>query len=321
MTSPPDPAEIRRRISGAGLQRALDYFAVHDADRGDFSTAAARICDDSGALSRTADVVARLRDGIGRLLAWGHPSLPPSFDPQHPDEPVEARFFYPVTFAAMLPDTLAFHRSRAIPDEASRAILADVGRHLRVFERTFGRTGLHVQDWFSLHFRGVIYDFGRLQANLQRLEEPASAVRAAGVPAVKGSVVAGSHIPDTGPLRPGEVDASLRRIAPFFARHFPEIPALTVAHCDSWLLDRQLLDLVPDSNIARFCARWRPIGEPRDGDWSVRNFVFRQPDTAPAELVASTRLERALLAHWRAGGHMHQSSGWLELPTPVPSGG
>lgn len=319
MTSLPSADLLRNRLSGAALQRAFADLAVQEPDRPDFTIAAERICRDPESLARVAGVVARLREGMGHIGPPGQAVLPAMFDPQDPDEPVESRFFYPVAFAAVLPDTLAFHRTRAIPLGASRAILADLGRHLRVFERTFGRTGLHERDWLSLHFRGLIYDFGRLQADLELLDFSAADLRTAGVPVVTGSVVTGIHIPDSGPLRPTEVDASLARIRPFFARHFPELPSLTVARCTSWLLDEQLLDLVPDSNIARFCSRWRPIGEARDGDWSVRNFVFRRPDADPADLTGSTRLERALLQHWRSGGHLRVRSGWLKLPAVVPS--
>ncbi len=315
----PTNDQVRARISGSALQRAFDYFAVQEPDRTDFRAAAQRIHDDADMCAQVAEIVARLWDGMGRLLAWKQPELPAAFDPQDRAAQVEARFFYPVAFAATLPDTLAFHRTRAIPDSASRAILADVGRHLRVFERTFGRTGLHVQDWFSLHFRGLIYDFGRLQANLERLDAPADQLRAAEAPVVTGSVVAGVHIPDSGPLRPDAVDAALAGIRPFFARHFPELPAISTAHCMSWLLDEQLIDMVPGSNIARFCARWRPIGPATDGDASVRDFVFRRPYADPADLTASSRLERAILAHWQAGGHMRSRSGWLKLPGAVPS--
>ncbi|GAB3487547.1 acyltransferase domain-containing protein [Flexivirga lutea] len=314
MTSLPSADQVRARITGPALQRALDQFAVQQPDRADFVTAADRIRRDAAYTARVAAVIGQLRAGMGRLLTPQQAFLPAVFDPQDAREPLEARFLYPVAFAATLPDTLAFHRSRAIPDSASRAVLADLGRHLRIFERTFGHTGLHVQNWFSLHLRGLIYDFGRLQANLERLDAPASDVRAAGVPVVTGSVVAGVHIPDSGPLRPSDVDASLHRIRPFFARHFPELPPVSVAQCDSWLLDEQLLDLVPGSNIARFCARWQPIGRPADGDESVRNFVFRRPYADPADLTASTRLEHAVLAHWQAGGHLHTRSGWLQLP-------
>lgn len=319
MTSQPSVDQLRARVRGAALQRAFDYFAVQQPDRADFVAAAERICADPIALGRIGEVVGRLRAGMGRMLAPQQMFLPAAFDPQDPDEPVEARFFYPVAFAATLPDTLAFHRTRAIPDSGSRAILADVGRHLRVFERTFGHTGLHVQNWISLHLRGMIFDFGRLQADLEVLDASAAVVRTACLPVVTGSVVAGIHIPDSGPLRPAEVDASLARMQPFFAQHFPELPPISVARCTSWLLDEQLLELVPDSNIARFGARWRRIGAPTDGDESVRNFVFRRPYADPADLTGSTRLEQALLAHWRVGGHLHQRSGLLKLPGAVPS--
>jgi hypothetical protein len=314
VTSPPNTDQLRARISGAALDRAFNYFEVQQPDRDDFADAAGRIGEDATSLARVAEVVSALRGGMGRLLTDEQAFLPVAFDPRNPDEPVEARFFYPVAFAATLPDTLAFHRTRAIPDTASRAILADMGRHLRIFQQTFGHTGLHVQNWFSLHLRGLIFDFGRLQANLESLAVPAAELRAARVPAVTGSVVAGIHIPDSGPLRPAEVDASLARVRPFLARHFPDLPPVSVARCTSWLLDEQLLELVPNSNIARFCARWQPIGAPTDGDGSVRNFVFRRPYADPADLTATTRLERAVLDHWRGGGHLHQRSGWLKLP-------
>lgn len=311
----PSAALLRDRLSRPALHRAFAYFDVQEPDRADFAAAADTMLRSAFWLDRARTTVARLRDGMGKLLTMQEAFLPAVFDPQDPAEPVEARFFYPVAFAATLPDTLAFHRSRAIPDSASRAILADLGRHLRIFERTFGHTGLHVQNWFTLHLRGMIYDFGRLQANLERLDFPASAVRAAEVPVVSRTPVAGIHIPDSGPLTPAAVDASLARVRPFFDRHFPDLPPISVAVCTSWLLDEQLLELVPDSNIARFCVRWRPLGEPTDGDASVRNFVFRRPYADPADLVGTTRLERALIAHWRSGGHLRQRSGWLKLPT------
>lgn len=314
--SPPSAALLRERLSRPALHRAFAYFDVQQPDRADFAAAADTILGSASWLGQVAATVARLRHGMGELLSMQEAFLPAVFDPQDPAEPVAARFFYPVAFAATLPDTLAFHRSRAIPDSASRAVLADLGRHLRIFERTFGHTGLHVQNWFTLHLRGMIYDFGRLQANLEKLDHPQPAVRAAGVPVVSRTPVAGIHIPDSGPLTPGAVDASLAAVRPFFDRHFPDLPPISVAVCTSWLLDEQLPGMVPGSNIARFCARWRPLGEPTDGDESVRNFVFRRPDADPAELVATTRLERALLAHWRSGGHLQQRSGWLKLPAP-----
>lgn len=321
MTSLPTTDELRGRLTGPALRRALDYFAVQEPDLADFTAAADAIARDRSRLEQVAVTVARLRDGMGAFRTAEQTLLPAMFDAEDPAEPVAARFFYPVAFAATLPDTLAFHRSRAVPDAASRAIFADLGRHLRIFERTFGHTGLHVQNWFTLHLRGMIYDFGRLQANLERLDFPVEAVRASGAPVVRGSVVVGIHIPDSGPLTPAAVDASLARIRPFFARHFPELTPLTTARCTSWLLDDQLRELVPGSNIAHFGARWQPIGEPTDGDESVRNFVFRRPYADPRDLTATSRLERALLAHWRSGGHIRQPSGWLKLPATVPSDG
>nr|WP_279672022.1 acyltransferase domain-containing protein [Flexivirga meconopsidis] len=312
----PSSDEIRARITGAARVRAFAYFAVEPADTADFAAAADSIAADRALLGEVAEVVAQLREGMGVPLTQTPARLPARFDPHDPDAPLTDRFFYPVAFVGALADALAYHRSRAIPDAASRAIFADLGRHLRIFERTFGQTGLHVQDWFALHLRGLIYDFGRLQGNLTELTGPAADLAAAAVPAPPGAMVIDTHIPDIGPLTPAEVDASFGRMSPFFARHFPELPPLRIAVCTSWLLDEQLQTLVPGSNIAAFGARWHPIGPPSDGDWSVRNFVFRRPDAPLDRLTGSSRLEQAVLKHWRSGAHLQVRTGWCETAHP-----
>ena len=66
--------------------------------------------------------------------------------------------------AAILPETLAYHRAHGVPDDISRATMADIGRHY-VIERTERhRSGLNGGDkWLTFHARGLIYQLGRLQ--------------------------------------------------------------------------------------------------------------------------------------------------------------
>lgn len=313
VTDAVDEQQVRRRLRADAVHQAGELFAADPQDRADLLAAARLVRDDPALLHDVTAVVNRLRTGMGRVMSQEAAHLPDRFDPQDPREPVQRRFFYPVAFAATLPDTLAFHRAHGVPERQSAAVMADVGRHLRIFRQTFGHNGLHVQNWFSLHFRGLLYDFGRLQAAPAQSTLIADQARAAELPTTT-DVMADVHIPATGPLRPAEVDESLARIRPFFDAHFPPFAGMTLALCTSWLLDRQLVDLVPGSNIAAFTQRWQPVGSGDDGDRSVRDFVFRRPFATPDELTATTRLETAALAHWRAGRHFRQMTGWLPLP-------
>jgi hypothetical protein len=49
-------------------------------------------------------------------------------------------------------------------------------------------------------------------------------------------------------------------------------------------------------------------------DQSALDFVFRAPTTPRDELPRDTRLQRGLLDHLAAGGHVESRYGWLELP-------
>ena len=63
----------------------------------------------------------------------------------------------------MLPHVQAFHRARQIPDDISRLTLADLGRNMATHRRRYGVGGLDTAFWLMLHFRGAMYDLGRLQ--------------------------------------------------------------------------------------------------------------------------------------------------------------
>lgn len=217
------------------------------------------------------------------------------------------RYFYAYVFLAAVADVRVYHHERAIPDEVSWATLADFGRQLERDRRLFGG-GLRAHPWLTLHFRGALYELGRLQFNRMRLRRALSP----GGP-YAGEDCVGVHIYEGAPLTPESCDASLGQARAFFARHFPETPT-RVATCTSWLLDEQLADYLPaDSNIVRFGRRFALTGG-YEGDLDILQFVFGRltmPDLT--ELPQRTTLERAIVAHWRAGKHWRSRSGWLEF--------
>jgi hypothetical protein len=222
-------------------------------------------------------------------------------------------------FVAALPHTRAYHRERGVPADVSRRTLADLGRNMAFHRRRRGRGGMEVPQWLTHHFRGELFQLGRLQFERARLgQRTGRAMAAAGLDAAPGEPCLNLHIPDfLGPLSPAACDRSLELARDFFARHFPW-ERYRVAVCHSWLLDPQLKrHLDPDSNIVRFQERYRagrdPGEEPEQADTEPVRFVFGDPDLPAAGLPRRTSVERAVGDHLRAGGHWYIGHGWFPL--------
>ncbi len=240
-------------------------------------------------------------ESLGRL-----PSLPPSLG-------ALGRLFYAYVFLAALGDVRQWHHEHGIPDDISWATLADFGRNMAIYRRMFGVPGLDVQDWLTLHLRGVIYQLGRLQFNRSRIWYDAATLERLGVGLRHGEPALGVHIPETGPLLPEACDESFRQARAFFSRYFPS-DSYRVATCTSWLLDDQLAEyLPPDANIVRFQRRFRLLPGGTEDDAAVFKFVFRRVAPALDELPQRTTLERAVVSHLKAGHHWRSRTGWLEL--------
>jgi len=219
-----------------------------------------------------------------------------------------ARYFFVYVYLASLADVRRFHVQRRVPDEISWATLADLGRNLKRDRLLFGEGGLRTSGWLTLHFRGSLYQLGRLQFNRMN-------IRAAHVAGAfrEGDAALGIHIPESGPLTPQSCDDSFAQTWPFFARHFPETPT-ELGTCTSWLLDPQLAEyLAAESNVLRFQRRFTLVGEGYDGDADVLRFVFHRIAPKLDDLPQRTMLERAIVSHLRAGRHWRNRTGWLYL--------
>ncbi|MGW6026097.1 acyltransferase domain-containing protein [Streptomyces sp. NPDC055099] len=242
-------------------------------------------------------------------------------DPQYPALPAElgglGALFHVFVLVATVPHVRAYHQSRGIPDDISRRTLADLGRHMAVHRRARGGPGLLHPGWNALHFRGELYQLGRLQFQRAVLgERMGGAVAAAGHSADRGDPCLNLHIADfRGPLSPESCDRSMALAREFFARHYPE-ERYETAVCHSWLLDPQLRHYLPaDSNIVRFQERFRlaPGYERTADDTTPVAFVFGDRDLPVAGLPRRTRVERAVGDHLRAGGHWYGEHGWFPL--------
>ncbi|MEC4017579.1 acyltransferase domain-containing protein [Streptomyces sp. H27-D2] len=226
------------------------------------------------------------------------------------------RYFYVFVFVAALPYIHAYHRERGVPPHISRHTLADLGRQMAVHRRRRGTGGLLTPGWLTFHFRGELYQLGRLQFERARVGvRTGRAIAASGGPVGPGDPGLGVHIPDfRGPLTPTACARSLALARAFFPRHFPD-ETYPVAACHSWLLDAQLREYLPaDSNIVRFQDCFRPGYEETDpSDTEPIGFVFGDPDLPVEKLPRRTVLERAIADHLLAGRHWYGGDGWLEM--------
>jgi hypothetical protein len=247
-----------------------------------------------------------LKDMGGTEPGCRWPTLPAPVGPL-------GRYLYVWVFLATLGAIQRYHASRGISEDVSWATLGDLGRHMDEHLRLHGEGGVIGQDWLTLHWRGGIYQLGRLQFNRGRFYYDAAMIASYGAPFRQGDRALGIHIPELGPLTPEACDDSLQQAREFFPRHYPE-EVYRFATCGSWLLDPQLAEYLPESsNIIRFQRRFHvmPVSWPSDQD-NIR-YVFGRLTTDLDGLPQDTTLQQAIVQHLRAGRHWVGRSGWLEL--------
>ncbi|MCE6996128.1 acyltransferase domain-containing protein [Saccharothrix sp. S26] len=254
---------------------------------------------DPGSASWTPELRWLLDRSIALVRAdlGGHGWLAPG--PELPrDRGLAWRHLYVYAYLALVEVVLGYHREHGIAEAVSYATLADLGRNLAVDRRMRGEGWPVMQSWLTLHARGGVYELGRLQYQ-------------------RGDTTLGLHVPESGPLTPRAVEASLDEARAFFPRHFPD-ERYTTFSCGSWLLDPQLLDYLPeDSNIVRFQQRFElePYEQPEgiDADVEVLRFVFRTLTTPLDQLPRRTALQRAAVDHLKAGRHWQWRRGHFPI--------
>lgn len=273
-----------------------------------------KLTADAGAMRLLAECVEGLVRDIGEIVDYGDGLR---LGERVTEAPAAlGRHFAAYVFVATLAHTRAYHRARGIPADVSRRTLADLGRHMAIHRRRYGEGGVQSPQWLTLHFRGELYQLGRLQFQRTRLwRRAATELGAAGLDADAGTHCLDLHIPEfLGPLTPAACDRSVALAREFFAERHPE-EEYRVAMCHSWLLDPQLKRYLPaGSNIVRFQERFRIA--PREtgtADTEPVQFVFGDPELPVAGLSRRTTLERAIGDHLRGGGHWYIGHGWFPL--------
>ncbi len=130
-----------------------------------------------------------------------------------------------------------------------------------------------------------------------------------------GDTILDMHIPNFMPLQLDLLQASLQRARDFFPRYHPERPFQAFV-CSSWIFNTQWVDFLPaSSNLLAFQRQGYLFPMPSDGTDGMY-FIFGNWLVDLATAPQATALQRAVVAHLRAGGQLREG-GFLLLPEDV----
>jgi hypothetical protein len=295
--------------TGSELHETLRYLEIPEEDIPDVAELASLLQEEKSTWWYLERAVWSLNDFMGSVES------PPRIAQLRDQNDSVYRHFYVLVFVATLPFVREYHRARGIPDEIVQTTLADLGRNVRVHRKREGIGGLGVAWWLTLHFRGLIYQLGRLQFERSRMgDQIAKSVSVTDSSAGPETPVLSIHIPDfSGPMTPEACDASIANAIQFYEQYFPQ-DRYDYAVCHSWLLDPHLKTILrTESNIIRFQDRFTLAGKEWDSTDGIMEFVFGRKADAIDAVDPKTSLERGVVQHIRNGGTWWGYGGWFEL--------
>lgn len=201
------------------------------------------------------------------------------------------------------------YKEQKMPMDIFYDSLDDMRCKLLECRDVYGVSGIFVGFWYDRFFDMSRFALGRLQFELETypFEE---AYTKNGVTVKKGDTVINMHIPSSGPLYKEEVDEAFNRAAEFYKEKFPDGTIVFVA--DSWLLDPDLVKLLPKGNVQDFAQRFALIHTKKcekfmDG-WRVFGSEWEKE---PQNLPRRTKLQRAAADYLQQGGRLGEGYGVL----------
>lgn len=209
------------------------------------------------------------------------------------------------------------YRERNYPMEIFGNSFRDLGTKLKECRDVYGVTGIFVGAWHDRFFDMSRFALGRLQFEL--VEYPLEKEFTDGERTVrKGDTVINVHIPSTGPLKKEDADEAFALAEAFYRgelfkeadcpddfpkERIPEGPAVFMM--ESWLLDPDLIGLLPDGNMKEFVRRFSVTAWEKSERFSEGWRVFGSEwENAPGELPRRTKLQRAIADYLQKGGKL-----------------
>lgn len=193
------------------------------------------------------------------------------------------------------------YRRKGLPDRIFLDSMMDLKWKLLECRKIYGVNGVFVGFWYDRFFDMTRFALGRFQFEEETFQ--GGVYQKDGFTVNQGDPVINMHIPSSGPLNPDEAEASLARAAEFYRELFPE--GMVPFVMDSWLLDPDLMEMLPQGNIRRFVERFhlvsRKKGEIFSDGWRVFGPEWKKE---PAQLPRETRLQTAIADYLQDGGKL-----------------
>jgi len=128
---------------------------------------------------------------------------------------------------------------------------------------------------------------------------------------IDGDIVFGIHIPSDVDFSPSAIDNSLASAKHFFTTYYPELSNAEY-RCHSWLLDRQLKEMLNDnSNILSFQDRFEIFDEGEIGTDFIE-WLYNTKSTDYAMLPENTSLQKNVKKHLLSCGVIRNAYGRLK---------
>ena len=194
-------------------------------------------------------------------------------------------------------DVFEIYKSKGISDE----IYFDTMKcYTRFIDETYNMTGKLYFDryWWTTRQAGChLFRIGELEYEMKHIEE---------------NIVIGIHIPSDVDFSPSAIDDSLASAKHFFATYYSELSNAEY-RCHSWLLDRQLKEMLNDnSNILSFQNRFEIFDEGEIGTEFI-DWLYNTRTTDYDNLFENTSLQRNMKKHLLSGGVIRNAYGRLML--------
>lgn len=202
------------------------------------------------------------------------------------------------------------YRQKDVADEIFWKSCHDLTCKLMECRAVYGVNGIFVGFWYDRFFQATRYALGRLQFEL--ISYPLEQSFWTGEKEIrKGDTVINIHIPSEGPLTEEAVEDALERARNFF-------PDQDVFVMDSWLLDPDLMKILPDGNIKKFTERFHVVHTMKNDTFQDGWRVFGADWQKNADqLPRRTILQKNIADYLKEGGTLGEGFGVLRAGKTV----
>ena len=162
------------------------------------------------------------------------------------------------------------YRSKGIDENIMVHTAKDIVLWTNAWSEVKGEMYLGELNWLCRHFKMKLFRLGNLEYIIK--ESPFDFAQY-GIK--KGDTLIDVHIPNDAKFTPELCDESFRYAKKFFSEYYPEYK-LDFFTCASWLLDRELDKLLPEtSNIIKFGRRFTVVDEETHESFGALRYVFK----------------------------------------------